>query len=102
MPRSDERAVFYVHDSFGLGNLRRMFALASAYARRSGTRCLVVSGSEFSDFFVNEAERVDRVKLPSLGRDADGRSTTRLDDLARVRLLRARMLEALFAEFQPT
>lgn len=99
---SEPRALFYVHDGFGLGNLRRMHALAAAFARRTAARCVLVCGSESCDFFGLTSPRVDRVKLPSLGRDRDGAPTSCLGDIPLVRAMRARILEVLIDQFRPT
>ena len=71
------RLLAYSHDSVGLGHLRRSISIATALVRR-GPRIsvLCVTGSPTPDLFVLP-ERCDVVKIPSIGKDAEGRYVAR-------------------------
>lgn len=66
------KLLIYSHDTYGLGNIRRMLAIAS---HLSGTHpdlsILLISGSPMLHAFRIPA-RIDYVKLPCLGRDCNG------------------------------
>ena len=60
------RILFYSHDSYGLGHLRRTLALAHRlHARWPGAPQLIVTGSPFPQHFPFP-ETADYVKLPSV------------------------------------
>jgi len=97
------RILVYSHDTYGLGNIRRMLAIATHMAGAlEDSSVLVVSGSPMLQGF-RVAERVDYIKLPSVGRTArDGYSTRSLRlDVRDVFELRANILLAAVADFRP-
>ena len=71
------RILYYAHDSFGLGHLRRSLAIAEAMSRQPGVSSqLVVTGSPTPSAFPWPA-RTDFVKLPAITKDAQGAYTSR-------------------------
>ena len=66
------RIMFYSHDTFGLGHLRRSRALASALtASDEGTSAIILTGSPIAGRFTFP-ERVDHVRLPGVSKLHDG------------------------------
>jgi predicted glycosyltransferase len=66
------RILIYSHDSFGLGNIRRMLAIAEHLADSDpDTSVLMVSGSPMLHSFRMKS-RIDYMKLPGLARTVDG------------------------------
>ena len=66
------RILVYSHDTFGLGNIRRMVRIAEELVARHGdASVLVVTGSPMLHAF-RLPPRIDYVKLPCLARDSDG------------------------------
>lgn len=66
------RVLTYSHDSYGLGHLRRSVTLATALvAHGEQVSALCLTGSPVPELF-RLPERCDLVKLPSIGKDADG------------------------------
>lgn len=97
------RILVYSHDTYGLGNIRRMLAIATHMAGAlDDASVLVVSGSPMLQGF-RIAPRVDYIKLPSVTRTArDGYSTRSLRiDAGDVFELRANILLAAVADFRP-
>jgi predicted glycosyltransferase len=84
------RFLFYSHDSFGLGHLRRTLALAGALADRDGgATSLIMTGLTVASAY-RLPPRVDTLKLPALRKDDTGsyralRLDVDFDDLQRVR-----------------
>ena len=98
-----KRVLVYSHDTFGLGNIRRMLEIARALVDASpDVSVLVVTGSPMLHAF-RIPPRIDYVKLPCLARGADGRYGARTLDLtlaATVRL-RANLIRSAIADFEP-
>ena len=70
-------ALFYCHDSFGLGHLRRTLGLVEALRkRRPDVTPLVATGSPLAHAF-RLPERVDYLKLPSVAKVGAGRYDAR-------------------------
>lgn len=66
------RILVYSHDTFGLGNIRRMVRIAEELVARHGdASVLLVTGSPMLHAF-RLPPRIDYVKLPCLARDTDG------------------------------
>ncbi|TMV07590.1 hypothetical protein FGK63_08965 [Ruegeria sediminis] len=66
------RILFYSHDTFGLGHLRRSRALASAITEADPTAsALILTGSPVAGRFTFP-RRVDHVRLPGVTKRADG------------------------------
>lgn len=97
------RLLYYAHDSFGLGHLRRSLAIAEAMSRQPGVAGqLVVTGSPAPSSFPWPA-RTDFVKLPAITKDDRGAYTSR-DlplSLAEACRLRASLLLAAGQQYAP-
>jgi predicted glycosyltransferase len=97
------RILVYSHDTYGLGNIRRMLAVATHLAETlHDSSVLVVSGSPMVQGF-RLTPRVDYIKLPSVSRtEREGYATRSLRlDAASVFELRANILLAAVADFRP-
>lgn len=102
--RSHIRRIFvYCHDAFGMGNARRMMAIAAHLARTlPGANLLLASGSPVIHGF-RLPDRVDYIKLPSVARTereqyATRYLTTGIRDTIR---LRSALLAAAVRDFAP-
>jgi predicted glycosyltransferase len=98
------KAMFYCHDTFGLGHLRRTLILANHLQTAApGLSQLIVTGSPVANRF-GFPPRTDYVKLPSVTKNAAGayepRSLTGCDLLS-VRDMRRDILLAAARNFQP-
>ncbi len=97
------RLLFYSHDTYGLGHLRRSMLIAnSLVTQRWVDSIVIVSGSPRAQAF-DAVPGVDVVKLPSAIKCDDGsyRSRTLAVDLQRLTAMRASMIRALASSFQP-
>jgi len=66
----------YSHDTFGLGNIRRMLAICShLHASIPDLSILIVSGSPMLQSF-RVAQGIDYIKLPCLKRTEGGSSAS--------------------------
>jgi predicted glycosyltransferase len=98
------RFLFYSHDSFGLGHLRRTLALARAVVERDpAATALIVTGSSLAGGY-RLPPRVDTVKLPCVTKLPSGdygslRLGVELHELQRVR---ANLARAAASSFDPT
>ena len=106
MPQMMERApriVFYSHDTFGLGHLRRSRALAAAITEADPTAsALILTGSPVAGRFAFP-ERVDHVRLPGVTKLADGSyvSQTLGLDIDEITSLRANLIQSAIEAFEP-
>jgi predicted glycosyltransferase len=100
---SMKRVLIYSHDTFGLGNIRRMLEVARHLVESSReVSVLVVTGSPMLHAF-RIPPRIDYVKLPCLARNVEGRYGARFLDLslaATVRL-RANLIRSAITDFAP-
>lgn len=98
-----KRILIYSHDTFGLGNIRRMLEIARHLVESSSrVSVLVITGSPMLHAFRIPAG-VDTVKLPCLARDVSGRYGARFLSLpldATVRL-RANIIRSTLTDFAP-
>ena len=98
-----KRILIYSHDTFGLGNIRRMLEVARHLVQSSNeVSVLVITGSPMLHAF-RIPPRVDYVKLPCLARNSEGRYAARFLDLtlaATVRL-RANLISSAIEDFAP-
>ena len=98
-----KRILIYSHDTFGLGNIRRMLEVARHLVQSSPeVSVLVITGSPMLHAF-RIPPRIDYVKLPCLSRKVDGRYGARFLDLsldATVRL-RANLIRSAITDFAP-
>jgi predicted glycosyltransferase len=98
-----KRVLIYSHDTFGLGNIRRMLEIARHLVESSpGVSVLVITGSPMLHAFRIPA-RIDYVKLPCLSRDTNGRYGARFIDLTLTETvrLRANIIRSTIANFAP-
>lgn len=97
------RVLFYSHDGFGLGHLQRNLKIATRLLRDlPGASAVLVAGMPGTPG-LDLPPGVDLVKLPSIRKvttDCWEARQLRID-LARLRQLRAGILEATFASFVP-
>ena len=98
-----KRILIYSHDTFGLGNIRRMLEVARHLVQSSPeVSVLVITGSPMLHAF-RIPPRIDYVKLPCLARNVDGQYGARFLDLsldATVRL-RANLIRSAITDFAP-
>jgi predicted glycosyltransferase len=98
-----KRVLIYSHDTFGLGNIRRMLEVARHLVASSPeVSVLVLTGSPMLHAFRIPAG-IDYIKLPCLSRGVDGRYGARslplsLDTTVR---LRANLVRSAIADFEP-
>jgi predicted glycosyltransferase len=97
------RLMVYSHDTFGLGNIRRMLAICNHLHKAvEGLSILIVSGSPMLQSF-RVAAGIDYVKLPCLKRSETGELGVKFlpmpaDEIIR---LRRELLLATVVSFQP-
>jgi predicted glycosyltransferase len=97
------RLMVYSHDSFGLGNIRRMLAICEhLHASIRGVSILIISGSPMLHSFRVSAG-IDYIKLPCLRRTEDGDLGVRfLDlDLSEIIRLRRELILSAVQSFRP-
>ena len=98
-----KRILVYSHDTFGLGNIRRMLEVARPLVQSSPeVSVLVITGSPMLHVF-RIPDGIDYVKLPCLSRNVDGRYGARSLPLSletTVRL-RANLIKSAIADFAP-
>ncbi|WP_171121744.1 MULTISPECIES: glycosyltransferase family protein [unclassified Ruegeria] len=97
------RILFYSHDTFGLGHLRRSRALASAITQAdSSASALILTGSPVAGRFTFP-RRVDHVRLPGVTKRADGSyaSQTMGMGIEEVTELRAGLIQTAVQQFEP-
>ena len=97
------RLMVYSHDTFGLGNIRRMLAICS-HLRASipDLSILIVSGSPMLQSF-RVLEGIDYIKLPCLKRSEAGELGVRFLDLEVEQIVRLRreLILSAVVTFQP-
>ncbi len=97
------RILVYSHDTFGLGNIRRMVRISEALvARDPDVSVLIITGSPMLHAF-RLPPRIDYVKLPCLSRDTSGHYGVKHLDMAfddAVRM-RASLILSAAADFEP-
>ena len=101
-PRA-KRVMFYSHDTFGLGHLRRSRALASAItAADTGTSAIILTGSPIAGRFAFP-ERVDHVRLPGVTKQTDGSyvSSTLGLDIDETTALRSGLIQSAIEQYEP-
>ncbi|WP_170426820.1 glycosyltransferase family protein [Ruegeria arenilitoris] len=97
------RILFYSHDTFGLGHLRRSRALASAITQADPcASALILTGSPVAGRFTFP-RRVDHVRLPGVTKRADGSyaSQTIGMGIEEVTELRAGLIQTSVQQFDP-
>ncbi|SEO20663.1 Predicted glycosyl transferase [Salinihabitans flavidus] len=97
------RVLFYSHDTFGLGHLRRSRALASAItAADPAISAVILTGSPVAGRFTFP-ERVDHIRLPGVTKTPDGSyvSETLGLDIDETTALRAGLIKSAAEHFDP-
>ncbi|WP_420586319.1 glycosyltransferase family protein [Ruegeria sp.] len=97
------RILFYSHDTFGLGHLRRSRALASAITQANPlASALILTGSPVAGRFTFP-RRVDHVRLPGVTKRADGSYAARTIGMGieEVTELRAGLIQTAVEQFDP-
>ncbi len=97
------RILIYSHDTYGLGNIRRMATIAEALVEQDpASNVLIITGSPMLHAF-RLSDRVDYVKLPCLNRTDVGRYDVkhlRLD-IDSVKRMRAGLIATAAIDFEP-
>ncbi len=97
------RLMVYSHDTFGLGNIRRMLAICEDLLETiAGLSILLVSGSPMLHSF-RLPKGLDYIKIPCLGRDARGQLSVKYleTEMAEALQLRSELIKAAVANFKP-
>lgn len=103
MTTQTKKILIYSHDTFGLGNIRRMLAIAKHLAESDpNVSVLVLTGSPMLHAF-RIPPRVDYVKLPCLARNGNGDYHVKYLDMGYESLiqLRANIILSTVLDFQP-
>ena len=97
------RIMFYSHDTFGLGHLRRSRALATALTEGDdNASAIILTGSPVAGRFTFP-ERVDHIRLPGVTKLSDGSYVSQtlglhIDDTTS---LRAGIIQTAIEQFEP-
>lgn len=97
------RLIVYSHDSFGLGNIRRMLAICNYLLKTiPELSILLVSGSPVLHSF-RIPQRLDYIKLPCIGRNQRGKVSAKYLDstVEEVIKLRSNLIQMAVTHFQP-
>ena len=97
------RVLFYSHDTFGLGHLRRSRTMAAALtAADENMTALIITGSPVAGRFTFP-ERVDYVRLPGVTKRSDGTyvSEKLSFDIEETTVIRAGLIKSLVELFEP-
>ena len=97
------KLLIYSHDTYGLGNIRRMLAIATDLSsKHADLSILLVSGSPMLHAF-RIPPQIDYIKLPCLGRTQTGKYISRHSDVSvdQVIRIRANILKSILVEYQP-
>jgi predicted glycosyltransferase len=95
--------MFYSHDTFGLGHLRRSRALATALTQADPeASAIILTGSPMAGRFTFP-ERVDHIRLPGVTKTPDGSyiSQTLGLDIDDTTSLRAGLIQSAVERFEP-
>ena len=101
--RRAPRVLFYSHDTFGLGHLRRSRTIAAALtASDDQLSALIITGSTVAGRFTFP-ERVDYVRLPGVTKRSDGSYISeKLDfDIEETTVIRAGLIKSMVKLFTP-
>lgn len=97
------RVLFYSHDTFGLGHLRRSRAIAGALtASDHHLSALIITGSPIAGRFTFP-ERVDYVRLPGVTKRSDGTYISEKlgFDIEETTIIRAGLIKSMVQLFLP-
>ena len=98
-----KKILIYSHDTYGLGNIRRMLAIAETIKREySDASILLLSGSPMIHAFRLE-EGMDYVKLPCLSRDEADSYKSKSLRISKSSILRLRsdLIQSTVLNFEP-
>lgn len=98
-----KRVMFYSHDTFGLGHLRRSRAIASYLtASDPDASAIILTGSPVAGRFTFP-ERVDHVRLPGVTKLHDGSyvSQTLGLDIDKTTALRSALIQSTVEQYEP-
>lgn len=98
-----KRIMIYSHDTFGLGNIRRMLSIAEFIAAgREDYSILLVTGSPMLHAF-RISQKIDYIKLPSLQRDIEGNYAVRSLALSmdEIIAIRSNIILTTVKDYQP-
>jgi predicted glycosyltransferase len=101
--RKKRKIVVYSHDTFGLGNIRRMLAIAKSLVESDpDTSVLILSGSPMLHAF-RIPPQIDYIKLPCLTRTMQGSYEAKYLDLSFENILRLRsnIIQSAILDFDP-
>jgi predicted glycosyltransferase len=97
------KIVVYSHDTFGLGNIRRMLAIAKSIVESdANASVLILSGSPMLHAF-RIPSQIDYIKLPCLTRNLKGDYAAKFLDLdyAQILKLRSNLIKSSILDFDP-
>lgn len=97
------KIVVYSHDTFGLGNIRRMLVIAKALVESDpNTSVLILSGSPMLHAF-RIPPQIDYIKLPCLTRTVKGDYEAKFLDLdvGQILRLRSNIIQSSIIDFDP-
>ena len=100
---ASRRVMFYSHDTFGLGHLRRSRALATALTKGDPhSSAIILTGSPVAGRFTFP-ERVDHIRLPGVTKLSDGSyiSQTLGLDIDDTNSLRAGLIQSAIERYEP-
>jgi predicted glycosyltransferase len=100
---SKRKIVVYSHDTFGLGNIRRMLTIAKALVESDpGNSVLILSGSPMLHAF-RIPPQIDYIKLPCLTRTMTGEYAAKFLDLRydQILKLRSNIIQSAILDFDP-
>lgn len=98
-----KKLLFYSHDSYGLGNIRRMIAIANyLVSRHQQLYILLITGSPMLHAFRTHPQ-IDYVKLPCLQRSQSGDYSAKLGCYTAQGLIEARstIIQQVVTSFKP-
>jgi predicted glycosyltransferase len=98
-----KRIIVYSHDTFGLGNIRRMLAIAKSLVDGDqNISVLILSGSPMLHAF-RIPDRIDYIKLPCLSRSVKGDYSVKFLDMEYEQLvkLRSNIILSAVLDFDP-
>jgi predicted glycosyltransferase len=98
-----KKIVVYSHDTFGLGNIRRMLVIAQSLVEPDpNTSVLILSGSPMLHAF-RIPPQIDYIKLPCLTRTMKGDYEAKFLDLdnGQITRLRSNLIKSSIVDFDP-
>ncbi|MCH9698929.1 MAG: glycosyltransferase [Gammaproteobacteria bacterium] len=99
-----KKIVVYSHDTFGLGNIRRMLLITQhLLEEHSDLSILMITGSPVIHQFSLPRNRFDYIKLPCLSRDIEGQYDVKKLDIEfnQILSLRAQTIKVAIQKFNP-